>query len=118
VKFLKKLFDNILDILGLSKNQSNLKYTLKKFENRKDALLAGEQFGVMAIQQVGSSSKWAIFKCPCGCNEQVMLNLMQTHYPFWKVEIKSPKDFSIHPSIDSTTCKAHYWIKHGQVVWS
>lgn len=108
----------ILEFFGLRKSTpTEQKYVLKEFANRKDATKAAEQSGVVAIQQVGSVRKWAIFKCPCGCKETVALNLMQSHYPSWKVEIKSSKDFSIHPSIDSTTCKAHYWIKHGLVVW-
>lgn len=108
----------LLELLGLSKNSSSKKYILKQFANRKDAMKAAEQSGVVAIHQISSTKKWAFFKCPCGCKEQVVLNLMQSHYPFWKVEIESSEDFSISPSIDSTTCKAHYWIKHGRVIWS
>ena len=118
MRYLMNLFKKFLEFFGLLKSTSSeQKYVLKKFANRKDATKAAEQSGVVAIQQVSSASKWAFFKCPCGCQDQVALNLMQSHYPFWKVEIKSSKDFSIHPSIDSTTCKAHYWIKHGLVVW-
>lgn len=60
--------------------------------------------------------KWVMFRCPCGCNELVALNLMQSQRPCWRFESRR-RGYSLHPSVDSQTCGAHYWVRDGQVKW-
>ncbi|MGX1927994.1 DUF6527 family protein [Flagellimonas sp. 2504JD4-2] len=61
---------------------------------------------------------YALFKCPCGCGDSIMLNLMTDAKPCWKV-IVSDKVPSISPSIWRTSnCKSHFWLKRGKVFWA
>jgi len=61
---------------------------------------------------------WAVkLKCPCGCGEAFVLNLVGTR-PLWKARV-SKKRLSISPSIWRTTgCKSHFWIISGRIKWA
>ncbi|WP_124979092.1 DUF6527 family protein [Nonlabens xiamenensis] len=62
---------------------------------------------------------YAHFICPCGCEERIMLNLLEDVSPSWSLTINKDKtSFSIYPSIWRTNnCKSHFWIKDGKVLW-
>lgn len=93
------------------------RYTLKVLEERSTALAEAKLPGVAAIVRSGGKYKWLLFTCPCGCQQQIALNLMDGHYPRWQVEVQSFSSFSVHPSVDSTSCGAHFWIRAGAVIW-
>lgn len=60
---------------------------------------------------------YALLKCPCGCSEDIMLNLIDDAKPCWKVNI-SQIGFSISPSIWRTkNCKSHFWLTNGEIIW-
>ncbi|MFD1122436.1 DUF6527 family protein [Methylophilus flavus] len=42
---------------------------------------------------------------------------MRSQTPFWSVKVEGANEFSVHPSVDSTTCGAHFWIKNSEVIW-
>jgi hypothetical protein len=67
---------------------------------------------------VTSDEHWyALLKCPCGCNENIMLNLMDDADPCWKLE-SNESNFSITPSIWRTkNCKSHFWLRNRKIVW-
>lgn len=114
------LLKSIARFFGFCKDesqQSPKKYALKEFESRSDAVKAAINPGVAALVRGSKGYKWILMQCPCGCKQQIALNLMQSHSPHWRVEIQSHDLFSIHPSIDSTTCGAHFWVRNGQVIW-
>lgn len=61
---------------------------------------------------------YVLLKCPCGCGDNIMLNLVNDVKPCWKVNINKNRP-SIFPSIWRTKeCKSHFWIKKGRVVWA
>jgi hypothetical protein len=62
---------------------------------------------------------WKIcFRCPCGCNEVISLNLLKEANPRWRFTIRWRK-ISIYPSIwRKVGCKSHFYIKKGKVNWS
>lgn len=61
---------------------------------------------------------YALFKCPCGCGDTIMLNLIQDCKPSWEIHFDK-KRFSIYPSIWRTKkCRSHFWLKNGKVVWA
>lgn len=61
---------------------------------------------------------YTVMKCPCGCNEKIMLNLMDDAIPYWQVEIIGSK-VSISPSIcRKVNCKSHFWFKNNKVIWA
>ncbi|WP_425265716.1 DUF6527 family protein [Acidovorax radicis] len=42
---------------------------------------------------------------------------MSSHSPRWEVKILSKTSFSVHPSVDATSCGAHFWLRNGRVIW-
>ena len=61
---------------------------------------------------------YALLKCPCGCGDIIMLNLMADAKPSWVVAYKN-KSPSVFPSIWRTkNCKSHFWLTEGKVVWA
>jgi hypothetical protein len=92
-------------------------YSLTSFDNRSAAREAAKNNGVAALVIPGGKQKWLILKCPCGCGQEIALNLMSSHLPRWRVDIGSPQRFSVHPSVDATSCGAHFWVRDGRVSW-
>lgn len=68
---------------------------------------------------VGSREKpkWLRFACPCGCGLEIALNLMASHDPHWRVEIHPDQTLTLYPSVDSTSCGAHFWVRRNEVDW-
>lgn len=98
--------------------QSSQPYRVAIFEARTAAQAAGRKRNVVAIHSSSGKNKWAYLMCPCGCGQQLALNLMPSQYPVWRVSIRTESDFSILPSVDSTTCGAHFWLRSGRIKWS
>lgn len=94
------------------------RYSLKIFEERSLATVAAQSPGVAALVRSGNKNKWLLLMCPCGCKQQIALNLMEGHTPRWRVDIQSPNLISVHPSVDATSCGAHFWLRNGQVIWA
>jgi len=92
-------------------------FTIRSFDDRSAAAAAARQDGVAALVGSGNKHKWLLMKCPCGCGQQIALNLMQSHSPRWRVSMRSPNSFSVHPSVDATSCGAHFWLRDGHVIW-
>lgn len=92
-------------------------FVLQTFEDRSAAASAAKNPGIAALVRGGGREKWLLMQCPCGCGQQIALNLMQSHSPRWKVSVQSTKRFSIHPSVDATSCGAHFWLRDGRVIW-
>lgn len=60
---------------------------------------------------------YALLKCPCGCKENIMLNLMEDAEPCWKVTLND-SNFSVSPSIWRTkNCKSHFWLRDKKIIW-
>lgn len=58
------------------------------------------------------------FKCPCGCNEVIRLNILKEANPRWKFSIRW-RQITIYPSIwRKVGCKSHFHIRKGKVQWS
>lgn len=115
---LLNLLKSFARIFGFSKRERlPQKYILQECESRNEAIKAAMSPGVAALVSGGRGFKWILFRCPCGCKQQIALNLMQSYTPHWCVDIQSHNLFSIHPSVDSTTCGAHFWVRDGHVIW-
>lgn len=103
---------------GANSDRPAQRFALQAFEDRSTAAAAAERTGVAALVCKGGSEKWLLMRCPCGCGQQIALNLMQSHSPRWSISVQSANRFSVHPSIDATSCGAHFWIRDGLVIWS
>lgn len=73
-----------------------------------------------SIYIVGSRScPWLIiFKCPCGCNSLIQLNLLKDASPCWKFKITNKGKFDISPSIwKKKGCKSHFFVHKNKIRW-
>lgn len=93
------------------------RYSLQFFDDRAKAVAAAKAPGVAALVRGGSGYKWIIFACPCGCGQQIALSIMRSHLPRWTIEVRTNGRFTLNPSVDSTTCGAHFWVREGTVIW-
>ena len=60
----------------------------------------------------------AVFKCPCGCNQVIQLNLLKDADPNWSIKYQSEGIISISPSVSRKVgCKSHFFITRGNVEW-
>lgn len=64
-------------------------------------------------------SPWVlVFKCPCGCNQIIQLNLLKEANPCWSFRITPNKKINIRPSVWRTTgCKSHFVVRNGNIDW-
>lgn len=116
----RRLLSAIAALVGFATQPaktSGRTYTLRSFDDRGTAAAAAQQGGVAALVRSADRNKWLLLQCPCGCGQQIALNLMQSHTPRWRVEMRSRARFSVHPSVDSTSCGAHFWLRDGRVIW-
>lgn len=66
----------------------------------------------------GEYQKWAYFKCPCGCGNQLRLSLSAKDNPCWRVDVTEEGVASIHPSVRQINgCFSHFWLKEGEIDW-
>lgn len=100
------------------RDDDRARHRVAVFESRGEAQSAAREPRVVALFYASGSPKWAYFMCPCGCGQQLALNLMPSHRPVWRVSIRSDTDFSIFPSVDSTICGAHFWLRGGSITWA
>jgi hypothetical protein len=65
------------------------------------------------------SEPWLLaFKCPCGCQEIIQLNLLRDATPCWKYKLTFHKRLNISPSIWRTTgCKSHFIVHKSKIDW-
>ena len=94
-----------------------LTYSTKIFSNRSLALKAISAGRVLAVVESGGNRKWALMRCPCGCGEDLALNLMRSHRPAWQLIVNNAGQASLHPSVHTTSCGTHFWLKNGIVNW-
>jgi hypothetical protein len=87
------------------------------FQSTTDTPLSIEKNVIYIIGE--KRYKWlAVLICPCGCSDQIQLNLLQEGNPCWKVIKHWDKSVSIFPSIWRTIgCKSHFTIRKGTVSW-
>jgi len=57
--------------------------------------------------------------CPCGCGDQLDLNLLPDERPCWQVRIGVGGVASLHPSVRRTEgCKSHFFLREGRIIWA
>ncbi len=58
------------------------------------------------------------FKCPCGCNSDIYLNLLEDAEPRWNFIITKNGNITISPSIwRKIDCRSHFFIRDGKIEW-
>lgn len=79
-----------------------------------------DEFKNSTIYVVGENGyDWLVaFKCPCGCNDVVQLNLLSDGEEVWKVIYHNNGTLSLSPSINRVRkCKSHFSINKNLVWW-
>lgn len=95
-----------------------MRWTLAHFGERGAAKAAAKKPGVVAVYRDAGLDKWAFMLCPCGCGQQHALNLMVSKFPHWFIVRSSTTSFSIFPSVDATTCGAHFVLRNARTRWA
>lgn len=114
-------------VIGIFKNpfapSSQISVTDKKrqYFRFREILEFPDRVNEHIVYIVGEpDNKWvAVFKCPCGCNDTIQLNLLEDSKPSWRIVLHKKKKRSISPSINRiVNCKSHFNItKGGRVRW-
>lgn len=88
-----------------------------KFEHTIDVPMDIEHGTVYIIGE--TDHKWlALLKCPCNCNATIHLNLLPETRPRWTFAVEG-EAISLSPSIHRAEgCKAHFFIRKGEVQWA
>ena len=107
------LFRSVETESGSSDDQEQPEYTFVNVNDLPDDL---EDKRVYIIGE--DIYKWqAAFKCPCGCDALIQLNLLAEARPYWNVSIKKNL-ISIAPSIERVSgCRSHFTLKRGHINW-
>lgn len=108
-KLLNKLFYWLKNLFSTSKYKlKNVKE--EPFKMKKNVIY-------IEGNKLNNDYWYAHLICPCGCDENITLNLIDDTSPCWKVTARNNK-VSIYPSIWRTVnCKSHFWIKNGSIIW-
>jgi hypothetical protein len=63
--------------------------------------------------------EWAVaFKCPCGCADDIWLNLLEGHPQRWRVGHNRKGKVSLSPSINRVVgCHSHFFLWDNRVYW-
>lgn len=70
------------------------------------------------IVRSGRFTKWACFRCPCGCGDKVALSLSATRRPAWRVSVDWLMRPTVKPSVwQQDRCFSHFWVTGGGVDW-
>lgn len=89
-----------------------------KIEKVQDALDNYSSRRIYLIKDIGQKAWLIQFKCPCGCNTIVNLNLIENASPRWRYFIDKKKRITIRPSVNRLVgCKSHFNIVDGKVFW-
>jgi hypothetical protein len=62
--------------------------------------------------------RWALFRCPCGCNAVVTLSLQRVHKPSWRVRESDDRRPTLRPSVwRDVGCMSHFFVHDGRIYW-
>lgn len=115
ITFLNNLFWKIKDFLRYEERTGE-KY-LGQFV---DELPSKNEIEDDIIYIVGEKDyEWLVaFKCPCGREDLIQLNLLEDGRHVWRIVRRDPRKISLIPSVDRKIgCGSHFTVINGQVVW-
>jgi hypothetical protein len=87
------------------------------FEKVKDLPVQIPEWNIFIIAD-GICPDSLAFKCPCGCDTTIFLNLLFDAKPRWKYYITKKGNISISPSVwRKVGCKSHFYIRESRISW-
>jgi len=89
------------------------KGTIKNRSDSKDLLFKPGDF-VIVEREI---PRLFILRCPCGCGDDLLINLDKRSGPAWRLYSKSKK-YSLYPSYwRDTACGSHFIIWSSKIYW-
>ena len=113
---IQKIFKDFLYWLSkLFKRSARVNYTVLHVESNPKKI--GKN--VVYVIKDGFEPDSLLFKCPCGCEADIFLNLLTDMRPVWTFNVNSEGLITISPSIwRHVGCRSHFFIRDGVVVWA
>jgi hypothetical protein len=72
--------------------------------------------GLLYVERNGNEYWFASLLCPCGCKQELNINLDENESPCWKLSEGEFTDIS--PSLwKNKGCKSHFFLRKGEVKW-
>lgn len=85
------------------------------FTNRAEASPKVKSPGEVALVERGRP-RWLVFACPCGCGEELPVNLDARAGPAWQL-YRSTSGVSLYPSVwRDTGCESHFIVWRNQIL--
>ena len=110
---MKKWLEDTTKLFGV-RQKNDQKYSYKFSIDEPDTL---DEWVIYIIGE--RHNYWMItFRCPCGCNSVISLNLLKGVRPRWRFKTRWGT-ISISPSVwRRVGCRSHFYIRKGKVDWS
>jgi hypothetical protein len=72
--------------------------------------------GLLYVEGSNGEYWFATLLCPCGCKQEININLDENESPCWKLSNDEFSDLS--PSLwKNNGCKSHFFLRKGEVKW-
>jgi hypothetical protein len=103
-------------ILSYKKNsEATTRFRIEFVEDTPDSISED----IVFVVQDGNLPELLAFKCPCGCNARIILNLLPDASPKWSYVIDEEGKINVYPSIwRQIGCKSHFFVKESNVDWA
>jgi hypothetical protein len=74
---------------------------------------------IVVVRSAGQN-KWLGFRCPCGKEHEILLNLDPDRPPAWRFDQSSRGKITIFPSIDylDSGRRCHFHLRNNKVLWA
>lgn len=84
--------------------------------SRWDVSSALSLSGDAALVSRGGLDRWIVFRCPCGCEDEVPINLDPRVGPAWRI-YQPGKNLTVYPSVwRDANCESHFIVRKG-LIW-
>jgi len=103
-------------VSGKPKPAKAIPYRFSRVVSVQNRSEATSENGTLVLIGAPNKFKWLRFLCPCGCGDELALNLMVSHYPCWTVAADD-HGITVHPSVNVARCGAHFWLRANTVFW-
>ncbi len=95
------------------RQEFNLKATVR---SRAEASRYLMQPGDAVVVDRGGP-RWLIILCPCGCGDEIPVNVDPRAGPAWRLYRRGERGLSLFPSVwRDTDCKSHFIIRRNQIL--
>lgn len=61
---------------------------------------------------------FAALRCPCGCGDEIVVSLLTTDRPHWKLQLSIDGSPTLSPSVwRRKGCRSHFFLREGLIQW-